>query len=118
MPTKRRPVTRVLIAFVLAAVVAHICALPGTVDAVTSSADHGDAHPHSASDHEEPGDGHAATCAALRPGTTTTVVATPAMLAPIAPDGAAGSARSPRSADVAPGAASSPLYLTHRALLI
>jgi hypothetical protein len=113
---RERSVSRVLlVALALAAIVAHICVLPGHVHATPAANGHG--HEAPASDHASDGM-HAASCEALRSlsvsGAPLVIVHAPstAVLIGLAPAGLS------HRADTPAPTSSPPLYLTHRALLI
>jgi len=100
----------------LAAIVAHICVLPGHVHATPAS--HGHGHEEPASDHQSSDGVHTASCEALRPasvsGAALLIVHTPVPSVLTRPEPAGLG----RPADTPSPSASPPLYLTHRALLI
>jgi hypothetical protein len=114
----RRSVFTVLLTVIaLAAIVGHVCALPGHAEAIAHGGGHHDGSPVT-DDHAGDDALHAASCEALRP----------AAVAPALPTAAAAPSRitatvpsrpvRARAVDAVARAAPPPLYLTHHALLI
>jgi hypothetical protein len=115
--TRQHPGFRFLLVTVgVAAIVAHICVLPGHVHATPGSNGHG--HEQPASDHPSSDGVHAASCEALRSapvsGALPLIVHAPsaAVLSGLTSTGLG------RPAEKTTPTSSPPLYLTHRALLI
>jgi hypothetical protein len=114
---RERSVSRLLlVALALAAIVAHVCVLPGHVHATPAA--NGHRHEEPTSDHPSSDGFHAASCEALRPASVSAapllIVRAPSteVLGVLAPVGLS------RAADTPPPTSSPPLYLAHRALLI
>jgi hypothetical protein len=106
-----------LVSIAFAAIVGHICVLPGHVHAAPAASGHASEEP---AHNHAPADGtHAASCEALRPASSPSVPTFVVGMLPTATSFAMAAVGTvERSSDRPPPRSSPPLYLTHRSLLI
>jgi hypothetical protein len=105
-----------LVAIALTAIVGHVCVLPGYTHAAPAAGAHADEQP--AHDHGPADAAHAASCEALRPGSSSSAPVLVVDVVPIPTLPTMGANIIERSSNTPSPRSARPLYLTHRSLLI
>ena len=117
MRKQPRVTMHALIVVALLAVIGHVCAVPGHAHALTSPGHERDAP---AADHSRSDGGavHAASCEAVRSGVVSVATASVLAATPLGYAAVDTVQRYSRVVESPPPAASPPLYVMHRALLL